>query len=84
MEKEKRIAKIQLVGDGSFRGTSVLLNGKNMSRIKELHLDITADKQELTLIFMAGSLQGDMELNLPILVEMIKEFRIEDFGLGEG
>jgi len=84
MEKEKRIAKIQLVGDGSFRGTSVLLNGKNMSRIKELHLDITADKQELTLIFMAGSLQGDMELNLPILVEMIKEFGIEDFGLGEG
>ena len=84
MEKEKRIAKIQLVGDGSFRGTSVLLNGKNMSRIKELHLDITADKQELTLIFMAGSLQGDMELNLPILVEMIKEFGIEAFGLGEG
>jgi len=83
MGQEKKIAKIELTGDGSFKGTNILVNGKNMYRIKELHLDITADKQELTLVIMSGSLQGDMEIKLPILTEVIEQFGLEDLGLGE-
>lgn len=61
---------IEVAGTGAYRDTIVKINGKNVSRITELHLDITEEGSFLNLKINLGNFEKDSLLRFRILGEI--------------